>query len=307
MYLHSWIYLLQVYSSDTYPCVHDQSRRKESEAICSFCSASPTRDCLIRKVWDLAHEDIHEMTLRKMKVACNLLMFVWCVVYSISGSVTNGEWNSLWMKGNTRPLSVLHIRSNVQAKYAHVKSRTMIGMSSPEGMCYIYNLMLLLWLCHNWSSLSRWESCCPSVEPCCQSRVDERDPTMAWGRCYNKWCDSMFETVYSSCWLHHPQVVARCKCNLNVDLLIHTALHHSLDKDETTPEKLRSILAQLDYQYQVNTWHARGVPFKDHLYVPEIHPETGMEFYEREDEGHACLQGVCPCHQPQHWLYTCIL
>lgn len=28
------------------------------------------------------------------------------------------------------------------------------------------------------------------------------------------------------------------------------------------------------------------VPFKDHLYVPEVHPVTGMQFCEREDEGH---------------------
>jgi len=34
------------------------------------------------------------------------------------------------------------------------------------------------------------------------------------------------------------------------------------------------------------TWVSKGVPFNKHLYVPEIHPITGMEFCEREDEGH---------------------
>lgn len=29
-----------------------------------------------------------------------------------------------------------------------------------------------------------------------------------------------------------------------------------------------------------------GVPFKDHLHVPEVHPLTGVLFCEREDEGH---------------------
>lgn len=57
-------------------------------------------------------------------------------------------------------------------------------------------------------------------------------------------------------------------------------------KDEGKLEKLRSILAQLEYQYQVNYWESKGVPFKSHLYVPEIHPVTGMEFCEREDEAH---------------------
>ena len=55
---------------------------------------------------------------------------------------------------------------------------------------------------------------------------------------------------------------------------------------------LHSILAQLDYQHQVNSWHAQGVPFKDHLYVTEVHPETGVAFCEREDEGHVFKVGL---------------
>lgn len=62
----------------------------------------------------------------------------------------------------------------------------------------------------------------------------------------------------------------------------------TLGRDETELEKLRSILVQMEYQYQVmiNNWHAHSVPFKDHLYVPEVHPDTQMMFCEREDEGH---------------------
>ena len=57
-------------------------------------------------------------------------------------------------------------------------------------------------------------------------------------------------------------------------------------KDESKVEKLRSILAQLEYNYQINHWNSKGVPFKDHLYVAEVHPVTGIPFCEREDEGH---------------------
>ena len=57
-------------------------------------------------------------------------------------------------------------------------------------------------------------------------------------------------------------------------------------KDESKVEKLRSILAQLEYKYQINHWNSKGVPFKDHLYVAEVHPVTGIQFCEREDEGH---------------------
>ena len=42
----------------------------------------------------------------------------------------------------------------------------------------------------------------------------------------------------------------------------------------------------MEFSYQVNHWTERGVPFKTHLYVPEIHPAMQTQFHEREDEGH---------------------
>ena len=39
--------------------------------------------------------------------------------------------------------------------------------------------------------------------------------------------------------------------------------------------------------------HSSGAHFKDHLYVPEVHPITGVEFCEQEDEGH--IFKVCLC------------
>lgn len=59
---------------------------------------------------------------------------------------------------------------------------------------------------------------------------------------------------------------------------------------------MHSILAQLDYQHQVNSWCVQGVPFKDNLhvvYVPEVHLETGVEFCECEDEGHVFKVTSC--------------
>jgi len=48
-------------------------------------------------------------------------------------------------------------------------------------------------------------------------------------------------------------------------------------KDETKTEKLRS---QLEYKHQIETFNEQGVPFKQHLYVPEIHPITQTGFCE---------------------------
>ncbi len=49
---------------------------------------------------------------------------------------------------------------------------------------------------------------------------------------------------------------------------------------------LRSIVAQLHFHHEVTEWEKKGVPFSSHMYVPEIHPLTGLPFHEREDEAH---------------------
>ena len=61
---------------------------------------------------------------------------------------------------------------------------------------------------------------------------------------------------------------------------------YSDDEEETFEDKLRSILAQMEFQHVVRSWDRKGVPFRTHMYVPEIHPVLGTEFHEREDEGH---------------------
>lgn len=57
-------------------------------------------------------------------------------------------------------------------------------------------------------------------------------------------------------------------------------------KTETPLEMLRSIMAQLHYQHEVFGYEKKGVPFSSHMYVPEVHPQTGEPFHEREDEAH---------------------
>ena len=63
-----------------------------------------------------------------------------------------------------------------------------------------------------------------------------------------------------------------------------------VDDEDSTPEKkeekLKSILAQLEFAYRVRSWDEKGVPFRTFMYVPEVHPVTGTLFHEREDDGH---------------------
>ena len=63
-------------------------------------------------------------------------------------------------------------------------------------------------------------------------------------------------------------------------------VHTHAGKSEGMVAKLRSILAQFEFAYQVHEWESKGVPFATHLYVPELHPESLMPFCEREDEAH---------------------
>ena len=52
----------------------------------------------------------------------------------------------------------------------------------------------------------------------------------------------------------------------------------SVGKDETKV----GIMAQLEYKHQIDLFSS----FKEHMYVPEVHPITQVGFFEREGEAH---------------------
>ena len=57
-------------------------------------------------------------------------------------------------------------------------------------------------------------------------------------------------------------------------------------KEEATVDKLRSILAQLEFTAIVRDYAKKGIPFDTQLHVPEVHEVTGDTILQREDEGH---------------------
>ena len=59
-----------------------------------------------------------------------------------------------------------------------------------------------------------------------------------------------------------------------------------IGRPETRADKLRSIVAQMIYAHAIDCWDKNGVPFRTHMYIPEVHPLTLAPFHEREDEGH---------------------
>lgn len=59
-----------------------------------------------------------------------------------------------------------------------------------------------------------------------------------------------------------------------------------IGKEEADAEKLRSILAQLEYTSLIRDYSEKGILFDTHLHVPEVHEYTGIVILQREDEGH---------------------
>ena len=56
-----------------------------------------------------------------------------------------------------------------------------------------------------------------------------------------------------------------------------------------------SILAQLDFSHEICRWDRSGVPFRQHMYVPENHPQTSERFDDREDEPRVLKVFTFPC------------
>ena len=72
---------------------------------------------------------------------------------------------------------------------------------------------------------------------------------------------------------------------------IYVCLCAPSGRSEGIPEKLKSIVAQFEFQHVVKQWEEKGVNFRYYLYVPEIHPDTGEVFCERA-QGWLNLHGL---------------
>ena len=59
---------------------------------------------------------------------------------SYVGQCTNGEWNSLRCKGNTRPLSVLQIRADSRRKYANMSQ--LVGNSNIPSLSHLISVIV---------------------------------------------------------------------------------------------------------------------------------------------------------------------
>ena len=52
--------------------------------------------------------------------------------YVAVGFTTDGEWNSLYTKAYSRPLSIFHICADVKYKFSCMSLKRMIAMITPQ-------------------------------------------------------------------------------------------------------------------------------------------------------------------------------
>ena len=145
--------------------ISSEERRKKPYALPVQCL--PYKGLANSTVRDLVNAIIREMSKRHMKVAGEVIILEVSKSsdygYLFLGFVTDGEWNSLCTKGNTRPLSVLQIRADVRTKYSHMRLKKITGMLTPLCMYIFLSLMhitkVVAFLYIVWHSGERW-SCC---------------------------------------------------------------------------------------------------------------------------------------------------
>ncbi|XP_065899778.1 uncharacterized protein [Dysidea avara] len=210
--------------------ISTEDRRRKPYALPVQCI--PYKGLTDAKIRELANKIIAEMTKRKMHVA---------------GFTTDGEWNSLHTKGNTRPLSIFQIRADARSKFACTDITKMTNMVTLKVM---------------------EDGHVAAVQPNPAITDELLGDIKVW---YDEGATS-------------DDVIERLRLRtVPTGYAIHSWTE---GKTETKVEKLRSIMAQLEYTYQINQLSSKGIPFKEHLYVPEVHPITKVEFCEREDEAH---------------------
>ena len=132
--------------------ISPEERNKKPYALAVQCIAYKSiKDAEVRKIYNNV---VKEMTARQMKVAgvygtcmINILLLIHYTIQA--GFTSNGEWNSLRSKGNSRPLSIFEVRSLARRKYSHLSTKRMIGMLTPkcESVLNVHKKALLIELC----------------------------------------------------------------------------------------------------------------------------------------------------------------
>lgn len=190
-------------------------------------------------------------------------------------------------KGYTRPLSVLQIRSTIRAKYSRLSKKVMLEMLTPKRNLLVR--FMYVFICFYISVMANSLITCLKPSPfvsaqlLCEIHIWKEVLGLTWEDIISRLRPRTVPSGYKfHSWIPgNTSCTYFCECsNIYLYLII------AVGKREEEVDKLRSILAQLEFTHTVREYERNGVPFRHHLHVPEVHPETGNVFYEREDPAH---------------------
>ena len=104
--------------------------------------------------------------------------------------MTNGEFNGLRMRGNSRPLHVLQVRSDARSKIARTSVKSLLAMLTPKGKLYklsglsvLNNIYLYIDNCNKYSVAVNGDGSITAEQP--NDAVSESTLRMIleWKRC----------------------------------------------------------------------------------------------------------------------------
>lgn len=170
--------------------ISPEERKSKPYALTVQCIAYKSiKDSEIRVI---CNNVIREMVSRRMNVAGTSCRYCFIhamqFVHVIIGFTTNGEWNSLRSKGNTRPLSVFEVRSCARKKYSHASIKNMLGMLTPireSAMMSCKRVITCIMTSHLYMYRQRrWCYRGSNFQSSCQQRPVRRDTYVERGRLY---------------------------------------------------------------------------------------------------------------------------
>lgn len=109
--------------------ISTEDRRRKPYAMPVQCIAYRSlKDAKVRSIGNKVVQEMHKRGMYYRRLcSCSIIL------HPLLGFTTNGEWNSLRAHDNTRPLSVLQLRSIARSKYCHMGYQKMMGMITPRG------------------------------------------------------------------------------------------------------------------------------------------------------------------------------
>ena len=169
----------------------------------------------------------------------------------ITGSVSNGEFNTLRARGYSRPVSILQVRADVRAKYAKIKQSVLKSMLTPLRKCVFLEAQQI----HiSYPQSFQMVYTLVTKHPNCAVSASLLKEILEWHRSGASHADILsrlrVRTVPQG-YAFSPWNSGKLKQNCKIPSIELCLLHSYVGQTESETDMMRSILAQLEYSYEL--------------------------------------------------------